>query len=85
MCVCPREHDGILLLQDEGQRSKTGLAASKMQLDAKPMQADILGRALAGNQKIGVATALLQARTPRTACLAWAAVCIMVSAYHVVQ
>ncbi len=65
----------VAMLQDEAQRSKTGLAASKLQLDARPMQADILGRALAGNQKIGLATALLQARMPCTAWLVLLCLC----------
>jgi hypothetical protein len=46
--------------QDEGQRAKTGLAASKLELDARPLQAETVGRALAANQKVGLAAALLE-------------------------
>ena len=51
---------GVLDAQDEGQRAKTGLAASKLELDARPLLAETVGKALAANQRVGLAAALLE-------------------------
>ncbi|BDA48856.1 THO complex subunit 2 [Coccomyxa sp. Obi] len=46
--------------KDEASRSKVGLAAGKMELDARVYVADILGPALAANHKLGLAAGLLK-------------------------
>lgn len=50
-------------VQDEASRSKVGLTAGKMELDARMYIADILGPALAANHKLGLAAGLLQVHT----------------------
>lgn len=59
MSSCPLlEH--FFAGQDEASRSKVGLTAGKMELDARLYIADILGPALAANHKLGLAAGLLQ-------------------------
>ncbi len=53
----------LLLIQDEAARSKVGLTAAKMDLDARALNNDILAPALAANHKLGLAAGLLQVCT----------------------
>ena len=62
---------GFNAAQDEASRSKVGLTAGKMELDARLYIADILGPALAANHKLGLATGLLQVRTSMPAHCSW--------------
>lgn len=49
-------------MQDEAARSKVGLTAAKMELDARALSTEILAPALATNHKLGLAAGLLQVR-----------------------
>ena len=62
MLPCSPPPCAALPVQDEGQRAKTGLSAAKLELDARPLLAEHIGKAMGGNQKVGLAAALLEVR-----------------------
>lgn len=47
-------------MQDDGQRSKTGLTASNLDLDARQLVVEHLQPAMQSNQRLGITAALLQ-------------------------